>query len=62
MPQLIWWVKSQLGINSTYNSNFTAWEFQIYWSNAEKYRTKKKEKMKMYTELATPHRVFSGPM
>ena len=28
------------GINRTYNSNSTAWEFQIYWRNAENYRTK----------------------
>ena len=38
-------LKSQLGINRTYNSNSTAWEFQIYWSNAEKYRPKGSNKI-----------------
>ena len=38
-------LKSHLGVNRTYNSNSTAWEFQIYWTNVEKYRTKGSNKI-----------------
>ena len=40
-------LKSQLGINRTYNSNSTAWEFQMYWSKNQKgkYRAKGSNKI-----------------